>query len=84
MAILILLALKCKLFTFEPLVCSSILRIWDIKSELLATELEFPSGSFEISSMVHPSSYMNKILLGSTQGSLQVIYKLALSNLNLN
>ena len=48
------------------------MKIWDIKSEQLSTELEFPGGSFEISSIVHPSSYMNKILLGSTQGSLQV------------
>ena len=38
----------------------------------LYSEISFCGDVFGISSMVHPSTYLNKILLGSSQGSLQL------------
>ena len=38
----------------------------------LYTELHFNSDSFEISCIVHPSTYLNKVLIGSKQGPLQL------------
>ena len=35
-------------------------------------EIHFDSESFQIMSVVHPSTYLNKVLLGSRQGQLQL------------
>ena len=35
-------------------------------------ELQFDNDSFEVTAMVHPSTYLNKILFGSRQGALQL------------
>ncbi|KAM4809822.1 WD repeat-containing protein 36 [Rhinophrynus dorsalis] len=51
---------------------SNILMIWDIKSEEEYLQLKFDKTSFAISAIMHPSTYLNKILLGSQQGSLQL------------
>lgn len=48
------------------------LKMWNIKTEELELELEFNNISFEITAIMHPSTYLNKILLGSQQGSLQL------------
>ncbi|XP_040573506.1 WD repeat-containing protein 36 [Lepeophtheirus salmonis] len=48
------------------------LRIWDIKAEKCETEVEFPHDTFAISSLLHPATYVNKVLFGSSQGSLQL------------
>ncbi|XP_037086803.1 LOW QUALITY PROTEIN: WD repeat-containing protein 36-like [Pollicipes pollicipes] len=50
----------------------STLRMWDINAEELYTELTFSNGSFRITSLLHPSTYLNKVLLGSEQGALQL------------
>ncbi|KAF3848386.1 hypothetical protein F7725_014883 [Dissostichus mawsoni] len=34
--------------------------------------LHFDSASFSVSAMMHPSTYLNKVLLGSSQGALQL------------
>lgn len=34
--------------------------------------LEFNPSSFDVSAMMHPSTYLNKVLLGSSQGALQL------------
>lgn len=34
--------------------------------------INFPIETFEITAMLHPVSYLNKILLGSKQGSMQL------------
>lgn len=34
--------------------------------------LEFNPASFDVSAMLHPSTYLNKVLLGSSQGALQL------------
>ncbi len=46
--------------------------MWDIKTTEQALEVEFSNRQFEISAICHPATYLNKILLGSEQGSLQV------------
>ncbi|XP_076062093.1 WD repeat-containing protein 36 [Oratosquilla oratoria] len=51
---------------------ANFLRMWDIKMESLFLEVEFPMKTFEISAICHPATYLNKILLGSNQGKLQL------------
>lgn len=34
--------------------------------------LQFDPASFDVSAMMHPSTYLNKVLLGSSQGALQL------------
>ncbi|XP_011864174.1 PREDICTED: WD repeat-containing protein 36 [Vollenhovia emeryi] len=51
---------------------SSTLKVWDIKEESLLLELHFSNSVFRISALMHPNTYMNKILLGSEQGELQL------------
>ncbi|KAK2499927.1 hypothetical protein MC885_008710, partial [Smutsia gigantea] len=50
----------------------SILIIWHIYSEKEYLQLTFDKSVFKISAILHPSTYLNKILLGSEQGSLQL------------
>lgn len=50
----------------------NVLRVWERGDEELFLELNFDSASFRISAISHPSTYINKILLGSVQGSLQL------------
>lgn len=51
---------------------TSHIRIWDIRDETIFLELTFSNDNFCITTIVHPSTYINKILLGSEQGSLQL------------
>ncbi|XP_068248629.1 WD repeat-containing protein 36 [Palaemon carinicauda] len=46
--------------------------VWDIKLETLILEMEFQKSSFEVSVISHPATYLNKVLLGSKQGKLQL------------
>ncbi|KAL7988865.1 hypothetical protein Chor_007784 [Crotalus horridus] len=50
----------------------SILIIWDVQSEEEYLQLDFDKTVFAISAVLHPYTYMNKILLGSEQGPLQL------------
>ncbi|XP_015686097.1 WD repeat-containing protein 36-like, partial [Protobothrops mucrosquamatus] len=50
----------------------SILIIWDLQSEEEYLQLDFDKTVFAISAVLHPYTYMNKILLGSEQGPLQL------------
>ncbi|OCT98543.1 hypothetical protein XELAEV_18010780mg [Xenopus laevis] len=50
----------------------NVLIIWDIKSEEEYLQLTFDKNNFAISAITHPSTYLNKILLGSQQGGLQL------------
>ncbi len=34
--------------------------------------LQFDPATFNVSAMMHPSTYLNKVLLGSSQGALQL------------
>ncbi|XP_054708031.1 WD repeat-containing protein 36-like [Uloborus diversus] len=48
----------------------STLLLWDIKAEV--STLEIPFSNFHITALVHPSTYLNKVLLGSHEGGLQL------------
>ncbi|XP_030844330.1 WD repeat-containing protein 36 [Strongylocentrotus purpuratus] len=48
------------------------LKIWDIQSEELYLDLPFDNNIFRISALMHPATYLNKILLGSHQGGMQL------------
>lgn len=48
------------------------LKIWDVKDKELYGEIHFDPTTFLVTCAVHPSTYLNKILLGSSQGSLQL------------
>ncbi|XP_076646998.1 WD repeat-containing protein 36 [Halictus rubicundus] len=47
-------------------------KVWDIKSEELVVQLNFSNDVFKITTLVHPNTYMNKVLFGSEQGQLQL------------
>jgi U3 small nucleolar RNA-associated protein 21 len=38
----------------------------------LYLELEFDASVFDITTIMHPSTYLNKVLLGSKQGTMQL------------
>ncbi|XP_077062492.1 WD repeat-containing protein 36 [Siphateles boraxobius] len=46
--------------------------IWDIASEDTYLQISYDKASFEVSALMHPSTYLNKILFGSSQGGLQL------------
>jgi U3 small nucleolar RNA-associated protein 21 len=48
------------------------LKIWSVKDKELYGELYFDLQLFPITCAVHPSTYLNKILLGSRSGQLQL------------
>ncbi|XP_033195290.1 WD repeat-containing protein 36 [Bombus vancouverensis nearcticus] len=47
-------------------------KLWDIRTEELITELDFSKNHFNITTIIHPNTYINKILFGSEQGQLQL------------
>lgn len=50
----------------------STVKVWNIDTEEEYCELPFKNNEFKITSVVHPPTYLNKILLGSEQGTLQL------------
>lgn len=48
------------------------LKVWDIKQESVYLELSFEKENFSITTLFHPNTYVNKILLGSEQGELHL------------
>ncbi|XP_059053649.1 WD repeat-containing protein 36 [Achroia grisella] len=50
----------------------NILKVFDIKNESEFLELNFDKKQFKITTLCHPPTYLNKILLGSQQGQLQL------------
>ncbi|XP_029108979.1 WD repeat-containing protein 36 [Scleropages formosus] len=46
--------------------------IWHVQSEEGYLHMTFDKVTFEVSAVMHPSTYLNKILFGSNQGSLQL------------
>ena len=49
----------------------NVLRVWDFKANELYCEIELLE-DFAATCMMHPATYLNKILLGSQQGALQL------------
>lgn len=48
------------------------LKVWDRKRESLYLEIPFQKESFKITAIMHPQTYVNKVLIGSEQGGLQL------------
>ncbi|KAK5620300.1 hypothetical protein CRENBAI_025715 [Crenichthys baileyi] len=46
--------------------------VWSITGGDIYLQLNFDPGTFDVSAMMHPSTYLNKVLLGSSQGALQL------------
>uniref|UniRef100_A0A8D3DVJ7 Small-subunit processome Utp21 domain-containing protein n=1 Tax=Scophthalmus maximus TaxID=52904 RepID=A0A8D3DVJ7_SCOMX len=46
--------------------------VWDVQGGDVYLRLQFDPNTFDVSAMMHPSTYMNKVLLGSSQGALQL------------
>ncbi|KAM6902387.1 WD repeat-containing protein 36 [Xenentodon cancila] len=46
--------------------------VWDVQSGDVYLQLKFDTNTFDVSAMMHPSTYLNKVLLGSSQGALQL------------
>lgn len=46
--------------------------VWDVQSGEIYLRLHFDASVFDVSAMLHPSTYLNKALLGSRQGQLQL------------
>ncbi|RIB16195.1 Utp21 specific WD40 associated putative domain-containing protein [Gigaspora rosea] len=49
----------------------NIVILWDHKSGELYSEIQFDE-NFTVSTVIHPSTYLNKVLLGSRQGTMQI------------
>ncbi|XP_060525873.1 WD repeat-containing protein 36 [Cylas formicarius] len=47
-------------------------KIWDIKNESVYLELTFDKNKFHITALMHPSTYINKILFASDKGQMQL------------
>lgn len=50
----------------------SCMKVWDIEAADLYTDINFEPDSFEVTAIMHPATYVNKILIGSRQGQLQL------------
>ncbi|KAL2100364.1 hypothetical protein ACEWY4_004758 [Coilia grayii] len=46
--------------------------VWEVEAEEEYLQICFDKASFEVSALMHPSTYLNKILFGSRQGALQL------------
>lgn len=46
--------------------------VWDVQGGDIYLRLQFDPATFDVSAMMHPSTYLNKVLLGSSQGALQL------------
>ncbi|XP_028273149.1 WD repeat-containing protein 36 [Parambassis ranga] len=46
--------------------------VWDVQGGDVYLRLQFDPMTFDVSAMMHPSTYLNKVLLGSSQGALQL------------
>ncbi|KNC48258.1 Wd-repeat protein [Thecamonas trahens ATCC 50062] len=50
----------------------NVLRVWETHPVRLYAELALPKDEFEVTTMIHPVTYLNKIVLGSRQGALRL------------
>lgn len=50
----------------------SLLKVWNKRDESVYLEIPFQNETFKISAIMHPSTYINKVLIGSDQGFLQL------------
>ncbi|KAF6718815.1 WD repeat-containing protein 36 [Oryzias melastigma] len=52
--------------------CGGDVIVWDVQGGDIYLQLKFDPLSFAVSAIMHPSTYLNKVLLGSSQGALQL------------
>jgi len=45
--------------------------VWDFTTAEKVTDIKLDSG-FRLAVLIHPSAYLNKILVGSTNGAMQI------------
>lgn len=50
----------------------SLLKVWNVQDETEFCEIPFDNDEFKITAICHPPTYLNKIVLGSEQGVLQL------------
>lgn len=50
----------------------SCLKVWNVQDETEFCEIKFDNDAFKITAICHPPTYLNKILLGSEQGHLEL------------
>lgn len=50
----------------------SLLIVWERRSESVYLEIPFQNSTFKVSALMHPNTYVNKVLIGSEQGGLQL------------
>lgn len=50
----------------------NILRVWEIRNQELVLSLPFNAESFQMTAILHPATYLNKVLIGSFKGQLQL------------
>ncbi len=62
----------CLCWLMQLFVCRKNVSIYDWSLTELYTELQFDNQTFRVTSIVHPSTYLNKIVFGSHQGALQL------------
>jgi len=51
---------------------ASRLKVWDVEAAELYTQIDFEPESFAVTALLHPATYVNKILLASRQGQMQL------------
>lgn len=50
----------------------SVLKVWNVQDETEFCEILFNNKEFKVSAICHPPTYLDKIVLGSEQGTLQL------------
>lgn len=48
------------------------LKIWHVKSEEVTAEVNFSNSVFRITALMHPNTYLDKVLFASEQGQMQL------------
>lgn len=48
------------------------IKVWDINTEGVYLEMNFDDSGFHVTAIMHPHTYLNKILIGSKKGPLQL------------
>ncbi|XP_055532971.1 WD repeat-containing protein 36 isoform X2 [Wyeomyia smithii] len=51
---------------------ANLMKIWFVGTQEVYLEVPLNKEQFDVSALMHPASYKNKVLLGSTQGGLQL------------
>ncbi|KAI0224591.1 rRNA-processing protein utp21 [Massospora cicadina] len=50
----------------------NVFQLWNFETGELYTDIQFHPESFNVTCVVHPATYLNKVVFGSTQGAMQL------------